>query len=134
MRADANTAAQSSAAPTSAPVAAAGLTPASTAGSPSEANIPKPESLVQPVGSAPVPAEALDEPASAIGDTVPAGVVAAVAPNLGQMERMAKLHTGVLARYEQLKASLKDANGHESEALAQLAGIRAGLNLARRWP
>ncbi|AFK67229.1 hypothetical protein YSA_00834 [Pseudomonas putida ND6] len=57
-----------------------------------------------------------------------------MAPNLGQMERMAKLHTGVLARYEQLKASLKDANGHESEALAQLAGIRAGLNLARRWP
>jgi len=116
LRADADTAAQSS---------AAGLTPESTAGSPSEANTPKPESLVQAVASAPVPAEALDEPTSAIGGTVPAGVVAAVAPNLGQMERMAKLHTRVLARYEQLKASLKDAKGHESEALAQLAGIRA---------
>lgn len=42
-----------------------------------------------------------------------------------QMERMANLHTRVLARYEQLKSSLKDASGHESEALAQLAGIRA---------
>ncbi|MBM5459036.1 hypothetical protein H8F21_15820 [Pseudomonas sp. P66] len=42
-----------------------------------------------------------------------------------QMERMASLHSRVLARYEQLKTSLKDYEGHESEALAQLAGIRA---------
>ncbi|EKT4529602.1 hypothetical protein QEM33_002172 [Pseudomonas putida] len=126
LRADANTAAQSSAAPTSAPVAAAGnLTPASTAESPSEVSTPKPESLVQPVASAPVPAEAQDQPASGTGDPNPAAVVAAVPTNLAQMERTATLHTRVLARYEQLKASLKDASGHESEALAQLAGIRA---------
>ncbi|MCU9528029.1 hypothetical protein [Pseudomonas mosselii] len=126
LRADGNTAAQLPAAPTAAPVVAAGnLTPASTAGSPSEVNTPKPESTVPTVASSPVPAEVHDEPASATGDINPAAVVTAVPINLGLMERTATLHTRVLARYEQLKASLKDANGHESEVLAQLAGIRA---------
>ncbi|HHH9441308.1 TPA: hypothetical protein ACP32N_003245 [Pseudomonas aeruginosa] len=41
-----------------------------------------------------------------------------------QQEQMAELHTRVLARYEQLKAGMKDYEGRETEALAQMAGIQ----------
>ncbi|WP_323601327.1 hypothetical protein [Pseudomonas putida] len=128
------------------PTTALSSTAASTAG----VNSPKAEATTQSVATEPVPARAQAELAAVTGDTIPAAVVDAVATDgdrsvvlsntqlaqvedgeeraqeaRRQMERMANLHTRVLARYEQLKASLKDASGHESEALAQLAGIRA---------
>ena len=39
-------------------------------------------------------------------------------------QQMAELHTRVLARYEQLKSGLKEFEGREAEALAQMAGIK----------
>lgn len=41
-----------------------------------------------------------------------------------QQQQMAELHSRVLARYEQLKAGMKDFEGREVEALAQMAGIQ----------
>ncbi|MCT8162686.1 hypothetical protein IYR97_24470 (plasmid) [Pseudomonas fulva] len=151
LRQDGPTTALSSAASTVVPGAEAGTqTPAGTAGSTAGMNSPKAEATTQSVATEPVPARAQDELAAVTGDTIPAAVVEAVATDgdrsvvlsntqlaqvedgeeraqeaRRQMERMANLHTRVLARYEQLKASLNDTSGHESEALAQLAGIRA---------
>ncbi|MFV3332776.1 hypothetical protein ACNFIA_17690 [Pseudomonas sp. NY15437] len=53
-----------------------------------------------------------------------------------RQEQMAELHTRVLARYEQLKAGMKDYEGRETEALAQMAGIqvRFGSPLALQDP
>lgn len=39
-------------------------------------------------------------------------------------QQMAELHTRVLARYEQLKSGMKEFEGREAEALAQMAGIK----------
>jgi hypothetical protein len=41
-----------------------------------------------------------------------------------QLQQMAQIHTRVLARYEQLQAGMKDYQGRETEALAQMAGIQ----------
>lgn len=41
-----------------------------------------------------------------------------------QQQQMAEMHTRVLARYEQLKAGMKEFEGREAEALAQMAGIK----------
>ncbi|WP_415759488.1 hypothetical protein [Pseudomonas sp. LT1P18] len=41
-----------------------------------------------------------------------------------QQQQMAELHHRVLARYEQLKAGMKEFEGREAEALAQMAGIK----------
>ncbi|WP_144967984.1 hypothetical protein [Pseudomonas sp. DE0010] len=151
LRQDGPTTALSSAASTVVPEAAAETqTTAGTAASTEGVNSPKAEATTQSVATEPVPARAQDELAAVTGDTIPAAVVDAVATDgdrsvvlsntqlaqvedgeeraqeaRRQMERMANLHTRVLARYEQLKASLKETSGHESEALAQLAGIRA---------
>ncbi|EKT4492957.1 hypothetical protein [Pseudomonas putida] len=151
VRQDGSNTALSSAASTAVPVAAAGTqTPAGTAGASAEVNSPRPGATTQTVATNSVPARAENEPTSAQGNTIPAEVFEAEATDgdrsvvfsdtqlaqvedreeraqeaRRQMERMANLHTRVLARYEQLKASLKDANEHESEALAQLSGIRA---------
>ena len=53
-----------------------------------------------------------------------------------RQEQMAELHTRVLARYEQLKSGMKDYEGRETEALAQMAGIqvRFGSPLALQDP
>ncbi|MNO88557.1 hypothetical protein D3C76_800120 [compost metagenome] len=42
-------------------------------------------------------------------------------------EQMAETHTRVLDRYEQLKAGMKDYQGREAEALAQMAGIKVSF-------
>ena len=39
-------------------------------------------------------------------------------------QQMAELHTRVLERYEQLKSGMKEFEGREAEALAQMAGIK----------
>lgn len=39
-------------------------------------------------------------------------------------QQMAELHTRVLERYEQLKSGMKEYEGREAEALAQMAGIK----------
>lgn len=39
-------------------------------------------------------------------------------------QQMAELHTRVLERYEQLKSGMKEFEGRETEALAQMAGIK----------
>lgn len=51
-------------------------------------------------------------------------------------QQMAELHSRVLERYEQLKAGMKDYEGREVEALAQMAGIqvRFGSPLALQDP
>ncbi|AVK09540.1 hypothetical protein CKA47_27455 [Pseudomonas aeruginosa] len=51
-------------------------------------------------------------------------------------QHMAELHSRVLDRYEQLKAGMKDYEGKEVEALAQMAGIqvRFGSPLALQDP
>lgn len=51
-------------------------------------------------------------------------------------QHMAELHSRVLDRYEQLKAGMKDYEGREVEALAQMAGIqvRFGSPLALQDP
>lgn len=51
-------------------------------------------------------------------------------------QQMAELHTRVLERYEQIKAGMKDLEGRETEALAQMAGIsvRFGSPLALQNP
>ncbi|HFL7940476.1 TPA: hypothetical protein ACG5DM_003540 [Pseudomonas putida] len=142
------TSTRSSAAPKLATVATSGAqAPASTAGT-AEVSLLKPEETTRTVATEQAPERSQNEPASATGDAIPDAVVEAVATEEGgrslvlsdtqvedgeaqaqearrQLERMASLHTRVIARYEQLKASLKDASGQESEALAQLAGIRA---------
>lgn len=41
-----------------------------------------------------------------------------------QQQQLAETHTRVLARYEQLKAGMKEFEGREAEALAQMAGIK----------
>lgn len=41
-----------------------------------------------------------------------------------QQQQLADVHTRVLARYEQLKAGMKEYEGREAEALAQMAGIK----------
>jgi hypothetical protein len=41
-----------------------------------------------------------------------------------RQEQLAEIHTRVLVRYEQIKAGMKDFEGRETEALAQMAGIK----------
>jgi hypothetical protein len=44
-----------------------------------------------------------------------------------RLAQLAQLHTQILARYEQLQAGMKDFQGRETEALAQMAGIQVKL-------
>ncbi|OEC37033.1 hypothetical protein A7D27_25830 [Pseudomonas sp. 1D4] len=45
-----------------------------------------------------------------------------------RQEQLAVIHTRVLERYEQIKAGMKDFEGRETEALAQMAGIKVRFN------
>jgi hypothetical protein len=42
-------------------------------------------------------------------------------------QELAETHTRVLSRYEQIKAGMKDYEGRETEALAQMAGIKVSF-------
>ena len=44
-----------------------------------------------------------------------------------QQEQLAQLHARILNRYEQLKAGMKEFEGRETEALAQMAGIKVAF-------